>query len=239
MQLPIGFFDSGIGGLTVLKTAAIALPQENFIYLGDNENAPYGNKSKDEIISLAIFNVGKLIRLNVKAVVIACNTVTAEAVSVLREKFNIKIIGMEPCVKSAKKLCGDKKFVVYCTASTASSEKFNRLLSDINANCIVIPEKNLAADIEKNIFNLNSIMPENIITDDIKAVVLGCTHYIFIKDIFKKLYPNAEILDGNSGSVNNLKNYLTENNMLNKNGAQKISFKGNCAEKNRLIFSRM
>jgi glutamate racemase len=230
----IGFFDSGIGGLTLLKCAVKILPNENFIYYGDNKNAPYGNKSKSEIFTLVDKAFRYFDRKKVKAVVIACNTVTAECVEELRLKYTFKIIGVEPAVKPAVRSGG--KSIVLCTKATAASFKFQKLLYDIK-DIKVVPKSNLADLIEKNIYRLNEMDFEDVFKDIINFdnIVLGCTHYIFLKDILKKRGFN-KIFDGNEGTANYLKKYLTANNLINEKGG-KIYYKGSGSRKNKKIFN--
>ena len=101
MNNPIGIFDSGIGGISILEKLENVLPFENFIYLADNDNCPYGNKSKEEIIKFSFKNCEKLIELNCKIIIVACNTATTNSINFLRSKISIPIIGIEPGLKPA------------------------------------------------------------------------------------------------------------------------------------------
>ena len=124
---PIGMFDSGVGGLSVLGEAVRQLPHEDFIYYGDNGHAPYGTKPPETVRKLAFDVIERLLAQNVKAVVIACNTATAEAAKELREHYSIPIIGMEPALKPAAEMEGDGLRLVLATPGTLSSEKYARL----------------------------------------------------------------------------------------------------------------
>ena len=229
----IGFFDSGIGGLTLLNCAYELLPEENYIYYGDNKNAPYGNKSKNEILYLVNKAFKYFQKKHVKAVVIACNTVTAECAMQLRNVYNFKIIGIEPAVKPAERNGGN--VAVLCTCATANSEKFKKLINEYN-NIDVFPQTNLAEIIENNIFCIDKIDLSPLIQQikNYDNTVLGCTHYIFIKEVLKK-YGINNIFDGNEGTANYLKKFLINNKLLNEKGG-KIVFKGSGKSKNSKLY---
>jgi glutamate racemase len=228
----IGFFDSGIGGLTLLKNVKKILPLEDYIYYGDNKNAPYGNKTKKDILMLVDYAFKYFNKKKVKVVVIACNTVTAECVEDLRKKYKFKIIGIEPAIKPAAESGG--KSVVLCTKATAESCKFKKLLNKYK-DIEVLPQIDLAEIIENNIFNINNIQI-NKLNEEVKQyknIVLGCTHYIFLKKFFNN--ENINIFDGNYGTANNLLAYLTVHNLLNNKGG-KIIFKGSGKYKNKKVY---
>src|SRR5690606_13426024 len=127
-NLPIGLFDSGVGGLTIWKEVHERLPKESTIYLADSKNAPYGIKTKQEIIDLSEKNIDVLLRLGVKAIVVACNTATTNAIAELRTKYTLPIIGLEPAIKPASILSQTKKVGVLATKGTLQSEKFRNSL---------------------------------------------------------------------------------------------------------------
>ncbi|MEA1975961.1 MAG: glutamate racemase, partial [Bacillota bacterium] len=181
----IGIFDSGMGGLTVLKTALDILPNEDFVYLGDSNNAPYGIKSKEKVIELSD-NICEMFinKYDVKAIVIACNTATSVAVDILRKKYNIPIIGMEPAIKPAIENNNGGKIVVLATEMTLKEKKFNDLITQYNQNNIItkVPCTKLVEIVENIDFNeirLNHIIDECLENvDNIESIVLGCTHFI-------------------------------------------------------------
>ncbi len=225
---PIGFFDSGIGGLTTLYQCRKALVAEDFIYLPDFENVPYGNKSSQEIETLSFLNVEKLLRFKVKAIVIACNTATSVAAEKLRESYTMPIIGLEPALKPAFDAKGAGKVLLLCTYATAHQEKFKRLMDNYGGNVIVAPQRDLAALIEKNIFSLERIRPEvyGILSkyDGVSSVVLGCTHYVFIKNMINDFYcGRLKIYDGNAGAAKRLKYLLEKNDALSSKTGSKGS----------------
>lgn len=247
----IGIFDSGMGGLTVLADAMKMLPHESFVYYGDFKNAPYGIKTKQEVLRLSE-NICELLinKYNVKAIVIACNTATSAAVTNLRKKYSIPIIGMEPAVKPAIQLNEGKKIAVMATEMTLKERKFNQLINRFeNRNKIVkVPCSPLVEQIETLDFDqvlLDQIINRCIPTiDSIESIVLGCTHFIFIKDYLKDKYKNQiRIFDGNLGTIKNLKNRLTKNNLNNKvNEKQEILIIGSGSQEkidlSKKIFNR-
>lgn len=219
----IGIFDSGMGGLTVLSDAMKMLPNESFIYYGDFENAPYGIKTKAEVLKLSE-NICEILinKYNVKAIVIACNTATSAAVTDLRKKYSIPIIGMEPAVKPAIQLNKGKKIAVMATEMTLKERKFNQLINRFeNRNRIIkVPCSPLVQRIETVDFDqlsldqiINKCIPA---IDSIESIVLGCTHFIFIKEYLKDKYNDQiRIFDGNIGTIKNLMNRLIKNNLNN------------------------
>ena len=219
----IGIFDSGMGGLTVLADAMKMLPNESFVYYGDFENAPYGIKTKQEVLRLSE-NICEILinKYHVKAIVIACNTATSAAVKILRKKYSVPIIGMEPAVKPAIQLNHGKKIAVMATEMTLKERKFNQLINRFeNRNKIIkVPCSPLVDQIETVDFDqlsLDQIIDECIPTiDSIESIVLGCTHFVFIKEYLEDKYENKiRIFDGNIGTIKNLINRLTKNNLNN------------------------
>ena len=122
---PVGFFDSGVGGISVLKEAIKLLPKENFVYFGDSKNAPYGTKKVEEVIELSFNAVDFLLNHEVKAIVVACNTATSAAIDPLRLRYmNVPIIGIEPALKPAVELNKQGKIIIMATPMTLSENKF-------------------------------------------------------------------------------------------------------------------
>ena len=209
MQGYIGFFDSGIGGLTLLSECAALLPGEKFVYLGDNARAPYGGRPEGEIRAFAAEAFGALSAYPLKAAVIACNTVTADAADRLRAVYPFPIVGVEPAVRPAL-LSGARRVLVLATKATLSSPRFAALCASCGGEGRVAAyaPDGLAGDIEKNIFrkgkvDLSSHLPE--VPCD--AVVLGCTHYIFLKREIGDFY-GCRVFDGNAGAARRLASLL-------------------------------
>lgn len=219
--LPIGFFDSGIGGISVLKEARKFLPNESFIYYGDNANAPYGTKSIKEIRELTKKAALLLVQKGIKILVIACNTATSAAINDLRKELRIPVIGMEPALKPAIYSRDHGKIIVMATPATLKQEKFKKLMNmygEIN-KVISLPCPGLVEIIENGIANgtqidqyLKDIMkPWEIGTD---VVVLGCTHYVFIRESIHACFKNeVKVVDGNHGTVMQLMRILHSANL--------------------------
>lgn len=218
-DLPIGIFDSGAGGITVLQACKNLLPCENYIYYGDTKNSPYGNLSDDKITELTFAAIDKLINKGVKAVVIACNTATAAAITALRAKHSINIIGIEPAIKPAC-LYTNEKVLVLLTLAASRQPKFLNLVEKYGKERIIIlPLEHLAELIEHNIGDLKVLKGyiEQILYPNkdkgIGALVLGCTHYLFVKDMIEGCFDKVKIFDGNMGVALNLKNTLNKSNL--------------------------
>lgn len=222
---PIGFFDSGLGGISVLKSAYNILPNENYIYYSDQINAPYGEKTEEEIKELSLAAAKVLFDKGVKAIVLACNTATSASVKLMRERFNIPVISMEPAVKPALGVEG--KVLVLATPATVSQSRYNRLLDRLNAGDKVINVgcSGLVELIEGgqtdyiNIEDYLSGKLAHLNGEKIEAVVLGCTHYSFVeKQISRYLRENycesCCVFDGRFGTARQLKRVLGNRNML-------------------------
>lgn len=217
---PIGFFDSGIGGLTVLHEALKMLPNEQYIYYSDGENAPYGTRPKEEVRDLALNAVDFIAKQGVKALVVACNTATSVAIDDMRRLYDFPVIGMEPAVKPAVMSGGRKRVLVFATELTLKEEKFKNLVARVDTNQMVdyLPLQELVMYAEHFDFDAKKIIPylkqklEGLDLSRYGAVVLGCTHFLFFKKSMEQvLPPEIQIIDGNRGTVNNLKNKLGDN----------------------------
>lgn len=225
-QKPIGFFDSGVGGISVLKEAIKIMPKESYVYFGDSENAPYGIKSEEEIKRLTINACEFLLKRNVKAIVVACNTATSVAINVLRETYkDVPIIGIEPAVKPAIELNKEGKIIIMATPMTLKLEKFTYLMKRFgeSRDIVSIPCEGLVEFIERGELegdNLNNFLKEKLkdhLNENVAAIVLGCTHYPFIKKELSNIFKETMMLDGSIGTVKQLKRKLCENNIINKN----------------------
>jgi glutamate racemase len=218
---PIGFFDSGLGGLTVLSEIYHLLPNEHLIYLADSKNAPYGKKSKEEIIALSIKNTEKLLALNCKIIVVACNTATTNAIQLLREKFNVSFIGIEPAIKPAALKSVTKKIGVLATKGTLSSELFAKTTKNYRpTHTIVEVEGNgLVELVEQGKINETEELLRQylkpMLIQNVDNIVLGCTHYPMLISIIKKLIPpNITIIDSGEAVAKQTKNILTQLHLL-------------------------
>lgn len=208
----VAFFDSGIGGLTVLKACQEQLKNEIFYYYGDNAHAPYGNLPHKKIKKYVRRAFRKFSRLQVKAVVLACNTVTAVYIDELRKKYPFPIIGTEPAIMTAARAGGE--VFVLSTRATYESKRFcelckkARLLSP-QASIKAYPCDGLAGEIEKHLQDTSHDYSACLPKGKPASVVLGCTHYIFLKETIARHY-GCTVYDGNEGVARRLQTALTD-----------------------------
>jgi len=229
----IAFFDSGIGGLTILRACMECIPNQTFYYYGDNAHAPYGNLPQAKIKRNVYHVFHRLARLKPKAVVVACNTATAVCVEELRKKYSFPVIGVEPAVLSAAKKGG--RVLVLATRATCASERVRILkekaeLAFPSATICLAPCVELAGCIEQHAFDptfdFTPYLPK-IATD---AVVLGCTHYPFIKKQIKAYY-QCPVFDSSDGVVRRLQTVLSLHDnvktggVISKTGEERLIFK--------------
>lgn len=221
----IGVFDSGLGGVSVLKELVKAMPNEKFLYYGDSANAPYGVKTKEEITERCEYIIEFFLNKGVKAIVIACNTATSAAANILREKYsNLPIIGMEPALKVAADGKVDNTIVVMATPLTLKETKFNDLMARYSDDNTVIkmPCPELVNIVENDLLDNEEVVKtqikdyyKDLDMSKINSVVLGCTHFVFYRDYMEKiLNHNINIVDGNLGTTNHLKETLREKDEL-------------------------
>lgn len=225
--MPIGFLDSGVGGLSVMREAIKIMPNENYIYFGDSKNAPYGVKSTKEIRDLTFKAVEFLIGKGIKGLVVACNTATSAAVRELRSVYpNMPLVGIEPAIKPAVELRRDGKILIMATPMTIKQEKFSLLLDKYknSAEIIPIPCAGLMEFIENGVLDgaeLEYYLEEKLreySSGNVSSVVLGCTHYPFVKDAISNILGNdVEIIDGGEGTAREIKRRLAEKNLINTN----------------------
>lgn len=221
-NFPIGLFDSGIGGLSIYNEIKNSIPNESTIYIADNLNAPYGKKAESEIIQLSIKNTQKLVDLRCKLIIVACNTATTNAIEVLRKKFNIPIVGIEPAIKPAMLETKSNNIGVLATEKTLSSNLFLKT-SDRFSKGINIHEQigfDLVKIIEENGINEELLIPklreyiEPMLEKNIDHLVLGCTHYYYLMYLLKKILPNGvKILDSSRAVTKRVKNLLKDYNI--------------------------
>ncbi len=227
----IGFFDSGIGGITVLHEALRLLPSEDYIYYADTDNAPYGTKSREDVTRLVLDAVDFIVGRQVKAVVIACNTATSVAIETLRSRYNIPILGMEPAIKPAveKNEKAHKRVLVTATPLTLKEEKCRNLIERVDNEHIVdlLPLPELVRFAEDYEFSGEKVIPyleSRLGQYDLSlygTVVLGCTHFPLFRETFRMLLPAwIDIIDGNAGTVRNLKRTLEARGLLGSGGGE-------------------
>jgi len=221
---PIGLFDSGVGGISVLKEVVKMLPNESFVYFGDSKNAPYGTKTVEEVQNLSVQAVEFLLEKEVKAVVVACNTATSAAIEQLRQRYSyMPIIGIEPALKPAVELGKKGKIIIMATPMTLAEVKFSKLMDAYKdeteiqslpcAGLVELIEKGSIDGEEMKAYLSNKLAPFS--KGDIAAIVLGCTHYPFVKkSILSILNREVDIIDGSMGTAKQLKRQLESNNLL-------------------------
>jgi glutamate racemase len=215
----IGFFDSGIGGISVLKEAVKALPCEDYIYFADVLHAPYGTKSSGEVTRIVHELVEKMVRdYRIDMLVIACNTATSVAVDSVREKYAFPVIGIEPAVKPAveksRAAGGAGRVLVLATELTLREERFRKLLERYDDDHVVDchPMQKLVAYADR--FDFNGPEPEEYIRTQFKdidlskydTVVLGCTHFAYFRELFTGILPEGTtLIDGTEGIVKRIR----------------------------------
>ena len=220
---PIGVFDSGVGGISALQAMIRTLPQEHFIYYGDTANAPYGTKDTEEVIACVRQVTDRLISRNIKALVIACNTATGAAAYTLRRELTIPVIGMEPALKPASEVRKNGDILVLATPLTLHQEKFNLLMEKYGEGAVRVPCTGLMELVEQEDWHgAKAYLEEVFALYDLKkvdAVVLGCTHYVFLKDMIRRMLPeHIAITEGSEGTARQLKRVLARNHLLNESG---------------------
>ena len=224
---PIGVFDSGLGGISVVRQIVQDMPHERVLYFGDSANAPYGTKTPQEVRRLSFDIMERFMSQGVKAVVIACNTATSAAVNALRDHYAIPIIGMEPALKVAcdrgDTAAGDgpaparhmpQHVIVAATPLTLREHKFAALMDRFKANNMISPQPcpDLVEIVESGRLCDHDLVMRTLHRyfdgydlPSIDSVVLGCTHFVFYRDYFRELLPSTTaIIDGNRGTVRHL-----------------------------------
>ncbi|MFZ5353113.1 MAG: glutamate racemase [Bacillota bacterium] len=231
--MKIGVFDSGVGGITVLKEALKQLPGEDYIYYADTKNVPYGPRSKEEVKQFVFDAVAFLESLGIKALLVACNTATSIAVRELRQMYSFPIVGMEPAVKPAVERSKGKRVLVTATELTLKEEKFHNLVSRVNGEGIVdpLPLPGLVEFAEGFMFDEETVITylrkalEGFNIENYGTVVLGCTHFPFYYECFKKVFgAGVDIIDGNIGTVKYLKKLMEENGLVDGTGRGDVKF---------------
>lgn len=211
---PIGVFDSGSGGISLLGEMTARLPRESFYYFGDHGNAPYGTKPREEVLKLVYRVADRLLAEKAKAIVIACNTATAAAAETLRREISVPIIGIEPALKPASLTRKNGRIFVLATPLTLSLEKFARLMALYGEHAVKVPCPGLVELIESEDWRGAEEYVKKRLgaqPDRPGAVVLGCTHYVFLRDAVQRAVGrDIPVLDGNLGTARQLQRVLRE-----------------------------
>lgn len=215
---PIGLFDSGIGGTSIWKEIHQLLPNEDTIYLADSKNAPYGQKSKEEIIHLSCKNTEYLLNQNCKLIVVACNTATTNAIKELRSKYDIPFIGIEPAIKTAATHSKTQNIGILATKGTLNSELFYKnvekfqdihIIEQIGFGLVDLIENGQINSTEINSLLKKYLKP--MVEQNIDYLVLGCSHYPYLIPQIKKIIPkNIKIIDSGEAVALQTKNILNE-----------------------------
>lgn len=231
---PVGVFDSGVGGTSIWKEIHKLLPLENSIYLADSANAPYGEKSAEDILKLSIKNTELLLQYNCKIIVVACNTATTNAITYLRKTYTeVSFIGIEPAIKPAVLRSNSKTVGVLATKGTLSSSLFHstiknhaegiKIIEREGKGLVPLIESGKATSVEAK--GLLKIFLEPMLEQNIDYLVLGCTHYPYLIPVLKELLPqHVNIIDSGEAVARQTKAILKKENLLN-NENEKPSLK--------------
>lgn len=224
-QRPIGVFDSGLGGISVLRELVALMPQENYIFYGDSKHAPYGTKSLEEVQQLTCADARHLIGQGVKALVVACNTATSAAIPILRREYvDMPVIGIEPALKPAVLVKANPRVLVMATPMTLREEKFRKLMDKFKEQARIVPlpcpglvefvERGELEGQELETFLNGLFAPYK--NQPVDCVVLGCTHYPFVRDAIQRvLGERVLIFDGGAGTARETRRRLKECGLLN------------------------
>ncbi len=244
MERPIGFFDSGVGGVSVLRAARHLMPEEDYIYYGDSAHAPYGVKTPAQVQDLTLAGVAFLLDKGAKAIVIACNTATSAAIRAVRERYpDLVVVGLEPAVKPAVEKLAAEKVVVLATTATLAGEKFRHLADAFQATAQIVPLPcpglmELIEQGETSGPRVEAFLREKLATVgslEKAAVVLGCTHYPFVRPALAALLPDGvPIIDGSEGAAHQLERLLVQRGLRRTGGQGTVVFFNSDAQAERL-----
>ena len=247
-DLPIAVMDSGLGGISVLRELVKIMPNERFLYFGDSINAPYGTKTKPEVLEITRKNLSLLKERGIKAFVIACNTATSVAAKILREENpELLIIGIEPAVKPASELCEHPRVIVMATPLTLREEKFQALVARFSGKgeFLPLPCPGLVELIETGDVESDEIRAyltklfEPYKSKRIDAVVLGCTHYPHVKALIAEQFPaETVVLDGGEGTARHTRRRLDELGLLRDAGEGEIEIINTSENENMIEISK-
>lgn len=224
-RAPVAVFDSGLGGISVLRELVRTLPLENYLYFGDSLHAPYGTKTIEEVTELTLRATERFVSQGAKALVVACNTATSAAIRTLRKTYpQLPIVGTEPAVKPAVERHPGGRILMLATAMTVKEEKFQRLKAQYDDQAQIIPiacsglmefvEQGILRGPEVEAYLLDKLEPY--LKVPIDAIVLGCTHYPFLRASIRRIVGRRpEIIDGSFGIARQLHRRLEEQQLLN------------------------
>lgn len=241
---PVGVFDSGIGGISALREMKRILPNETFIYYGDIFHAPYGTKTTEEVVACVNNVVHGLILQKIKALVIACNTATGAAAETLRRNLDIPVIGMEPALKPASEIRGEGMILVLATPLTLQQEKFTRLMEKYGKGAVKVPCVGLMEMVENEDWERAGQFLEGVFSgfdmNQVDAIVLGCTHYVFLKELIRSMVPDRiAITEGSEGTARQLKRVLQRGNLMNEQGPGRVILQTSGTEKDICLMKKL
>ncbi len=224
---PMGVFDSGLGGLSVAREIRRRLPSENILYIADSAYCPYGGRSLEEISERAVAVTEMLLQRGAKLIVVACNTASGAAIDLLRSKYSVPIVGLEPAVKPAAATSVLRRIAVLATPATLKTERFNRLVDRhaagvelVKVACpgfVELVEAGRISGPETQRVVRRVLKP--VLEANVDRVVLGCTHYPFLRDVIAEvLGPGIEILDSGAAVARQVERVLTEHRLLAPQG---------------------
>lgn len=237
LDQPVGVFDSGLGGVSVLREAVRIMPHETFLYYGDNANAPYGDRSEDEITALTFDCAHFLQKQGAKIILIACNTATATCVSRIREELDIPVVSIEPAIKPACEAPGAGKILMAATLATTRLARYRALQARMKdpSRVINVPCPGLVDRIEQGVFAADAFddLFDTYFRDHwdmpIDGIVLGCTHYVFIRDAFARyarmhFQGESRLYDGNLATARQLQHVLEKKSLAKTQGEGRVCF---------------
>lgn len=220
-KAPVGFFDSGLGGLSILKTVRRLLPYEHICYYGDTANAPYGVRPPEEILRLSRAAAHRLLGEDIKALVIACNTATGVALKALRNELPIPVFGVQPALEEAQRLARGGEILALATPATFKTERYKEILSRHGQGVTSLPCPGLMEYVERMELDgpgLQAFLAQLLEPVKDKAfsvVVLGCTHYPFLQEAIQAFFPGAKMVDDGPRVADELKRALESRSLLN------------------------
>ena len=234
----VGVYDSGIGGMTLLAECMKQAPWLDYCYYGDNENAPYGGKNKEELLFLAEKVFDRFVEMRVSAVLVACNTVTTQCIGRLRAEYPFPVVGTEPALRLARPC---KRPLVLATEATLHSDEYKKLKSERKDEVVCFSPVSLVPEIEKTAPFFEKIgIGDHLPKLPCDGVVLGCTHYVYLKNSISRFYA-APCFDGNAGTARQLIKTLFSlyGKDLDRNRRGVVRFAGNSKVVNECLFKQM
>lgn len=248
-EQPIGVFDSGVGGISVLQELIRIMPNEDYIYLGDSKNAPYGTKPLETVRRLTFENVKLLLDQGAKGLVVACNTATSAAVRLMRGMYpDLPIVGIEPALKPAALQKEHPRVLVMATPMTVQQEKFRQLMARYEDKAEIYPlacpglmEFIEAGDLEsERLHDFLAALLGPYLDKGLASIVLGCTHYPFAKKMIRSIVGDAvSIFDGGEGTAREMRRRLAALDLLNPSGKPgEVRFENSVATEAELALCR-